>query len=58
MLKRIEEMTIIEAYEEQDEVDEKIRSYFERRKKLRRRIKKHLPLLELMGDTEEKGTLL
>ena len=58
MQKPVEDLSIIEAYEEQDDVDEKIRSYFERRKQLRRRIKKHLPLLELMGDTEEKGTLL
>ena len=58
MLKRVEEMTIIEAYEEQDEVDEKIRYCFERRRELQRRIKEHLPLLELIGDTEEKGTLL
>ena len=58
MERQAEEMTIVEAIEERDVIDEKIQKLFDRRKHLQRKIKSHLPLLDLMGETEEKETLI
>ena len=56
MQKPVKDLSIIEAYEEQDDIDEKIKSYFSRRKLIRQKINSRLPLLELIT-TLEKETI-
>lgn len=52
MDKQTEKMTVLEAIEEQDEVDKNIKKYFARRKQLSKKIKGFLPLLNLMEKNE------
>ena len=55
MQKPVKDLSIIEAYEEQDDIDEKIKSYFSRRKLIRQKINSRLPLLELITISKKES---